>query len=105
MKIQLDIENKTIKLEENVKLDTLVKTLNKLLPGEWKNFTLETNTTISYWTNPIIYKEIIKEKEQYYPSYPWYCTTNGSGGVGGNSSTSGCNTGYSLKQGVYNVEV
>jgi len=94
MKIQLDTTNKTIKLEEDVKLDTLVKTLNKLLPNkEWKNFILQTNTTISYFTNPIIYREIVKEKEPYYPpSYPWYNADDPT-------------KLYRLNSGIYNIEV
>lgn len=56
MKIQLDTTQKTIKIEEQVKLSKLVETLERLLPkGEWKEFTLETNTTISYWSNPYHY--------------------------------------------------
>lgn len=77
MKIQLDTESKTIKIESDVKLEKLITTLNKLLPhGEWKNFTLQTNTVIHQWNSPIIIKE--------FPNYlPWYrqsgevlCNTN-----------------------------
>ena len=60
MKLQIDTENKTIKVDENVLFSDLVKVLNKLLPKEWKNYTLETNSTW-YWYNPI----------PYYPSQPW----------------------------------
>jgi hypothetical protein len=69
MKIQLDTTNKTIKIEENVKIDKLISTLKKLLPdNEWKQFTLETNTTINNWTYPITIREY-----PAYPHYPWYC--------------------------------
>lgn len=103
MKIQLDTEKKTIKLDSNVKLEKLIDTLEKLLPkGEWKKFTLETNTQISYWTNPIIYREYPS-----YPYYPWYCsTTTGNTAVG---ITGGIATYNSddvlLQKGTYNIEV
>jgi len=82
MKLQIDTENKTIKVDENVLLEDLVKVLNKLLPKEWKNYTLETNSTW-YWYNPI----------PYYPSQPWR--------IGDVTYTDGITTSTS----VYNVEV
>lgn len=70
MKLQIDTAAKTIKLESNVQLKTLVETLDRLLPkGEWKEFTLETNTTITYWSSPTI----IEKHYPYQPwQYPWY---------------------------------
>ncbi len=67
MNIQLDLTNKIIKLAENVSLKELVEVLDKLLPGEWKDFKLETNTIINNWSNPtIIYRD------HYWPyQYPW----------------------------------
>jgi len=58
MKIQLNTNDKTIKIEESVNICDLFKFLDKLLPkdspiGYWKDFKLETNTTITYWNNPI----------------------------------------------------
>ena len=52
MKLQIDTTAKTIKVDENVKFDELIKVLNKLLPKEWKSYTLESNS-IMYWYNPI----------------------------------------------------
>jgi len=67
MKIVLDTTNKTIKIEESVNLGELIDALDRLLPGEWKTFKLETNTQIA-WQNPIIVKEY-----PYYPyTWPWY---------------------------------
>lgn len=80
-----------------------------LLPnGEWKEFTLETNTTIVGWSTPIIIKEY-----STYPSLPvvpwqpWYV----SGGTKylantktAEYSASARNTSQ-LKSGVFNVEV
>ncbi len=73
MKIQLDTENKTIKLDSNVEFRELINTLGKLLPkGAWKDFTLQTNVTINNWGNPYI----IKETWPTWPGYPWYCGTD-----------------------------
>jgi hypothetical protein len=70
MKIQLDTDNKTIKLDSDVKLSELIETLEKLLPkGLWKNFTLETNVTINNWSNPIV---IERKTVPYYPPGIWY---------------------------------
>ncbi len=75
MKIQLDTEARTIKLESRVKLSKLIDTLNKLLPNnEWKGFTLETNTTIEHWSSPI-------HIHDHYPRpywQPWYTTSYAS---------------------------
>lgn len=112
MKIQLDTENKTIKLESSVEMSKLIDTLNKLFPNkEWKKFTLETNTTIAHWSSPIVI-------ERYHqPYYPWYYVVSASsksadysvkagntnlamnaGVVGNNNALS------SLKAGIFNVE-
>ena len=67
MKIQLDTDSKTIRLESDVLLSKLITTLNSLLPNkEWKKYTLQTNTTINNWLSPIVIKE------RYSPSCPWY---------------------------------
>jgi len=113
MKLQLDTTAKTIKVEESVKLSKLIETLKKLLPSnEWKDFTLETNTTISYWTNPIIIREyptypiIIREYPTYpkWTNYPWYYSTSGVGNVG-NAEFKSANNHLELNAGQYNVEV
>jgi len=86
MKIQLDSEKKTIKIEGNVKLSDLVKHLESLLPkdspcGYWKDYELECNTMITYWSNPIIIKEYTR---------PWWgenYTTCGLGSYAGTSTT------------------
>lgn len=70
MRIQLDSEKKTIKIEGNVKLSELVKYLESLLPrdcklGYWKDYELETNVSITYWSNPIVI-------EKYTPYKPWW---------------------------------
>lgn len=75
MKIQLDSVQKIIRVEENVNLGELVKYLDKLLPknsqiGYWKDFTLETNTVIYNWSNPIIYDYNTFPKWWLNPIYP-----------------------------------
>ena len=113
MKIQLDTENKTIKLESEVVLSKLVETLGKLLPnGEWKKFTLQTNTVIQNWGSPIVIHD-------HYPRpywQPWYVgttyyaksnVTNNALSMKsmGNLSARSGNADLSLKSGVFNVEV
>ncbi len=66
MKLQLNTTDKTVTLEEAVKIGDLTDILEKLLPGEWKTYTVNTNTSIN-WGNPIIIREYPK-----YPSYPYW---------------------------------
>jgi len=116
MKIQLDTEKKTIKLESSVEMSKLIETLNKLFPNkEWKKFTLETNTTIQNWNSPIV----IHEHHDVYPRpywQPWYSVvgmTNADYKVTGNNQVLNMGTNAikgtinsltSLKAGVFNVE-
>ncbi len=66
MRIQLDTNQKTIKVEESVNLDEFMKAVKKLFPNnEWKEYRLETNTIIN-WTYPIVYEP--------YKVYPWWET-------------------------------
>lgn len=77
MRIQLDTTNKTIKLEDGVNLKEFFSKVQQILPnGEWEDFTLETNTTIQQWANPIIIKEYPSPYQPVY-RYPWYTTTSG----------------------------
>lgn len=107
MKLQLDTTNKVIKLENSAELGELVKQLEKLLPkGEWKEFTLETNTVINNWNTPVV----IREYPTYpvIPTYPWYISsgsmhTYGAGGTPLANSISNDER-LSLKSGTWNVE-
>lgn len=102
MKIQLDTTNKTIKLESDVKLKTLVKTLDKLLPNkEWKQFTLQTNTTISYWNSPIVIRE---QPYRLWYEQPWITYMNKTTAEY-KTDDNALMENYSLKAGVYNVEM
>lgn len=93
MKIQLDFDNKIIKVEDNVKFSELIKTLNKLfIKKEWMDFTLETSTVIYSWPNTTILREI-----PFRPlESPWYSTSYLSGTSLNDTVLSG---------GVYNVDV
>lgn len=112
MKLQLDTTKKEIKVEENVLLAKFVKTLNALLPnGEWKNYTLQTNTVIEHFHRPTI----IREYPTYPYSWPWYSGTSGSYvskadainrmEVGDNTMLANSTSALTLKSGIYNVDV
>lgn len=101
MKIQLDTENKVIKVEEAVNLGELTETLERLLPnGEWKDFKLDTQTQINWTPNPIIIKEYPYQPYNPRPWWkqPWITYGNDSINVKGEV------TNYSLKSGVFNIE-
>jgi hypothetical protein len=75
MKIQIDTKARVIRIDETVKFDELIKVLNKLLPKEWKEYSLETGSII-YWSNPIVW---------HYPNpwvYPIYPITYGTSSCG-----------------------
>ena len=66
MKIQVDIVNKTIKVEGDINLQVLFKHIKQFLPdGQWKEYELETNTVINWNTGPIY---------PTYPVLPYYLT-------------------------------
>lgn len=97
MKLQLDLDNKIIRLDSQVNLSELFETLKKLLPqGEWKEFSVETNTTI-VWSNPIIYPYTIPT----YPiqPWPWYQVSCGTVDSGEASNS------YILNNGIYNIDI
>jgi hypothetical protein len=109
MKIQLDTQNKTIQLEQEVVLSTLIETLEKLLPnGEWKDFTLETNTVIHQWSNPVVIPSVIPYPVPPYPrpSWPWYSSTRLESNLhpADDQGSAGRNSTMMLKKGVYNIQ-
>jgi hypothetical protein len=94
MKIQMDTIAKTLKIEESVKLDKLVETLEKLLPdGEWKNYSLETHTVINNWNSPVIIREYPITRP--WLENPWKPTYMANPGVSKSS----------LQSGVFNLKV
>ena len=63
MKIQLNTKEKTIKLEENIKLGELFSKLDEIFPDlAWREYILEMGCTI-VWNNPI-------QITPYVPTYP-----------------------------------
>jgi hypothetical protein len=106
MKIQMDTITKVIKIEESVNLKELFDLLEQMLPNEmWKEFTLETNTTIINWSQPITYPIIpIPCPNPTIPSYPWYTPTTGDP-IYFNHPTTICDVSNNLNSGVYNIEV
>jgi hypothetical protein len=109
MKIQLDTENKTMKLEKDVVLSKLIETLEKLLPnGEWKEFTLETNTVIHQWSNPVVLPSVIPYPVPPYPRpyWPWYSSTSLESNLhpADDQVSAGMNSTMMLHKGVYNIQ-
>ena len=80
MKLQIDTTAKTIKVDENIKFDKLIKVLNKLLPKEWKSYTLESNCTIIWGTYPwVTYNPIVYTPQPLIPTWEVTCADTGSG--------------------------
>lgn len=99
MKIQLDTDKKTIKLEDDVVLSKLIDTLESLLPnGKWKEFELQTHTTITHWNQPYIIRETVRPSPWEQPWITWYTAKDNT------MQYAGDNADYSLKSGVYNIE-
>jgi hypothetical protein len=65
MKIQIDTEAKIIKLEQSAKITEVLSVIKKLLPNDWKEYSLEAVTIINNWTNPVI----IDRWPYYQPFY------------------------------------
>lgn len=98
MKLQLDTENKTITIEEDVNLHEFYEQINNILPGGlWREFTLKVEK-IREWNNPITVTPQTPQTPltPYPPTYPqiWYGTSN-TDIIGGNNLT--------LTNGVYNI--
>jgi len=92
MKLQLDTDNKIIKIEDKVNLGAFVEILEKLLPyDKWREFSLETNVTIT-WTTP----PIVVDLYQPWVVQPWFTYGDKTGTVG---------EPYTLTGGTYNIEI
>jgi len=87
MKFQIDTNRKVIKLEEDVKLQELINTLDLMFPDNlWKNYTLET-TSINFSGYHQQINLPYQNRPYYYESYPWFNPIVGGGGSGGGGST------------------
>lgn len=100
MKLQIDTDNKTIKVDDDVQFSELVEALEKLLPkGLWKDFTLQ-NERIDWWNNPVIIKERIIENSPYWPSPIWIDTTTNKTPIDPNIVYCSNN----MQSGIFNIE-
>lgn len=54
MRLQIDTNAKTIKVEQTVKIKELISAIKKLLPEEWEDYSLETGTVIYWPSYPVI---------------------------------------------------
>ena len=53
MKLQIDTVAKTIKLEQSAKIVEFISLVKKLLPNDWKDYSIEAVAYIYNWYNPI----------------------------------------------------
>lgn len=112
MKIQLDLDNKRIKVEQEVNMGDFFNTIKKLLPDNlWKEFTFDP-TVINNWSNPIIIKEyptwpITSPSIPWHPNspYPWitYGTTSTPASAG-DYSNQVMGGKYQLQAGTFNLD-
>ena len=115
MKIQLDTSQKTITVEQDINMLELLQAVKKLLPNDWKEFTLQTHTTINNWNSPTIIHERYPHWHDYdWQKLPWYTTT----GINDNEFTdsmknvlkadmkvSSMGHDAKLENGIFNIEV
>lgn len=74
MKIQIDTNLKTIKVEEKVNMKEFMSAVKKLFPEEkWEEYSLETSTIIN-WSSPIY----VEPYRPWVQPYPWINYCNGS---------------------------
>lgn len=59
MKLQIDTVCKTIKLEQSAKIVDFIALVKKLLPNDWKEYSVEPVENIYNWCNPIYVPPII----------------------------------------------
>jgi len=77
MKLQLDFDNKTIKVESKVEMKEFIDILESL-KIDWKNWYLETSTVINNWWTYPIYTIPYSYTEQY-PKITWSENTTSAG--------------------------
>lgn len=73
MKIQLDFNNKAIRVEENVNLNEFIKIIKSLLP-DWKEWDLQTNNSIEWYPYAIPY--YINPQQSYFSNPIITCDTS-----------------------------
>jgi hypothetical protein len=73
MNINIDTTNKTISFGENINMFELFEMIQRLLPDNWKEYTLlSINVTVNYKT--VIEKKDYINPWKIYPTYPHYPT-------------------------------
>ena len=73
MKFELDTENKTIKLKEDVKLSDLVQELKDLLDIDWENYTLVVDKKKDHINIPPTYTPPNTPNQDPNNPYKIYC--------------------------------
>jgi hypothetical protein len=114
MKIQLDTEKKTVKIEDNILLGEFIDRIKLILPNKtWKEFTLLTGTIVE-WINPYYIPYPVYPTIPVRPNLftaPWITYTTGTVSLGSsNSVQSGTPEGITTTEvafnsGIYNIEV
>lgn len=69
MKLQIDTELKTVKIEGQVNLKEFTERIKTILP-DWEDYKLETNTVIQNWNNPFVVP-YVPFAPYTRPYYPW----------------------------------
>lgn len=117
MRISINTDDKTVKLDSRENLGKLFILLEKMLEN-WREYDIEANTTIVNWSNPIIIDRYPYWKQPYY-----YTNVSYAGNTSNNASsvsvpiTGGSNSFHNTKEssntvfisgtadGTYNLEV
>jgi len=104
MKIQIDTDNKIIRLEEKINFGQFMTTIKKILPQAWMSFELDCQP-IYNWTNPIIIEKPIYPHQPLYPAttpdiipYPWITWCD-------NTSNKENPYKVNFNSGTYNIEI
>lgn len=97
MKLQIDTDKKTIKIEEKINLGELIDKLSMLFPNDlYKEYSIE-STNITNWVNPIYIQpyQTIWDRP-YYNNFEVYCGTTNSSNMIGVTHLHSSNTGSSF---------
>ena len=70
MKIQIDTTLKTVTVEQDVVISELIDNLKKLLPNDWKEYKLQSQSVI-VWRNPIQYQPFWQYIPPPHHPYPF----------------------------------
>ena len=99
MKLQIDLDNKIIRLEDKVNMGTLFSKMEEMFPDlKWREFDLETNTIIN-WVNPIQITPPYNPSPSFPPQYPWIRYTTSYDNAGDPKVKP------VTKGGVYNIDI